>query len=109
MAADHGGRPEDGRGGARRKGPGAGGLVLQGEGVGVRLREDPERRQSPLDLPRPAGSPSLWDEKTEGLGERGLCSPTTPGSRHPWQEKRVSHLFHKSRLLTREDQIVAVK
>lgn len=52
--------------------------------------------QGLLDFSSPAEFPSLWDKKTEGLGERGLCSPTTPSNRNPWQEKELSHCCYYS-------------
>lgn len=61
-----------------------------------------------LELSSLAGSPSLWDKKTEGCGERGLCSPAA-GILAGKGAEPLLLLFHKSRLLTRKDQIVAVK
>lgn len=95
--------------GGPQKGSRARGLALQREEVG---EEEPEHRDSPLDFPGPAGSSSLWEKKAEGLGERGLCSPTSSSKQASLPGKEMEPLlllFHKSRLLTREDQIVAVK
>lgn len=54
--------------------------------------------------------PSLCDKKT-GSWRVGLRSPSPPSSRSSWQEKEraIVVFFHKSRLLTREDQIMAAK
>lgn len=68
----------------------------------------PGHRCRVLELSSLAGSPSLWDKKTEGRGERGLCSPAA-GILAGKGAEPLLPLFHKSRLLTRKDQIVAVK
>lgn len=68
----------------------------------------PGHRRRVLELSSLAGSPSLWDKKTEGRGERGVCSPAA-GILAGKGAEPLLLLFHKSRLLTRKDQIVAVK
>ena len=65
-------------------------------------------RRRVLELASLAGSPSLGDKRTEGRGERALCSPAA-GILAGEGAESLLRLFHKSRLLTRKDQIVPVK
>ena len=68
----------------------------------------PGHRRRVLELASLAVSPSLWDKRTEGCGERGLYSPAV-GILEGEGAESLLRLFHKSRLLTRKDQIVPVK
>lgn len=81
----------------------------RGQSQGSRGRT--EHRHSLLGFSSPAGPPFLWDKKTEGIGERGPSPTQLPatGSLAGKATQPLLPLFHKSRLLTREDQIVAVK
>lgn len=59
--------------------------------------------------------PLPYGARRQRVLEKGVCArplPPPPSSKHPWPRKETKPLlllFYKSRLLTREDQIVAVK